>query len=133
MALKKYEVDAVVDTITKVINGHNEQIKITEKAVIKECCNKSSTFKKLLSIEEKLSKLRKEETSLINELRSEYKLSYGINVKYIFMGQVRDSLEEAAGKVSITKEDISNAVILSSGKDLNEIVKSVLKDLGFES
>lgn len=133
MALKKYEVDAVVNTIMKIVNDHNEQINIDDETITKAGCNKSTTFKKLIAVEKKIDKLHKEQNNLVQELASEVGMSYYGGAKNFFKSQLRQDLEEIAGKVKISKEDISNAVILSSGNDLNDIVLSVLKDLGFDS
>jgi len=133
MALKKYEVDAVVNTIMKIVNNHNNQINIDDETITKVGCNESATFKKLIAVEKKIDKLHKEQNNLTQELASEIGTDYYGRSKPHFKAKIKKELEEIAGQVQISKEDVSNAVILSSGNDLNDIVLSVLKDLGFDS
>ena len=139
MALKKYEIDAIVETIVEKLGEYNSKIHLPSEEELNILFFKevpvaeriSAILSDIKNLERRSDELRKEAINLIRE-------HYNNPNRYIYspdgeLTPIRNKfIEEYKLKVGfkpINTSTISNLVILNQNKDLDEIIKIVCNKL----
>jgi len=130
--LRKFEIEAIVDTIKTKIKTHNEGITVSDTEINTALRNDYPKVIEYRKNEVKVRELNNKNIKLSQEIKEEYG-----NGTYVYQhvraveDRVKDSILKSKGAKVLDEAEITNKIIIAgSSGNLEEIITNLTEDLG---
>jgi len=131
--LRKFEIDAVIDTISSKVKEKNDSIKISDIEIAREVNIQCPIASRLKKLDVKIKELEDERKLITKDIIEEfnlYKYTSNNNIYNRLCDVIKEKIIEKNGFVKLDRNELANKIIIMSSEgSLSDIIDTLSKEL----
>jgi hypothetical protein len=131
--LRKFEIDAVIDTISSKVKEKNDSIKISDIEIAREINIQCPGASKLKKLDIKIKELEDERQIIVKNIIEEFDIYRYTSDKDVYdrlYDKIKDQVIKRNGFIKLDRNEIANKIIIMSSEgSLSDIIDTLLKEL----
>lgn len=131
--LRKFEIDAVIDTISSKVKEKNDSIKVSDIEITREVNMQCPIASRLKKLDVKIKELEDERKLIAKDIIEEFNLYRYTSDHTVYdrlCNIIKEKIIEKNGFIKLDRNELANKIIIMSSEgSLSDIIDTLLKEL----